>query len=454
MAWRGVARGAGQRLSLPLIAGLNIVLVSCLAVGVLIVGWLLEYYSDHNRFYRDYIALETDRLGACLAEFQARVILNDECAHSHYFGTSKYYYAFRIVDEAGRGIAAENSQVLENVFPAIGRVSTSPFSWQKTLDTGNWFHIAGGRPFRVGQKQVWIEVATLGDPAGQRFWALARVLMVRIWLPVLPLSLMILGFTMAALRSALQPLYQAAAAVENLDGNSERLNLDHATLPRDVSILTEAIDRLLARNHALMQSQRRLLAHSAHELRTPLAMLLLELGRSKDATSVRLAGDVIAMSEMINRLLSLTRLETLKDPPLKPVDLYQTEVIDRNKRLIESRSCQVSLIARGAQTFQGDPTSVHDAVRNLLENAVRHTPEGTRIEITCGPGRSLVVDDSGPGFPDGATEPLFEPFAKGQEQSGGAGLGLAIVKKAAELHRGLVSVRRSHLGGARVELAF
>jgi signal transduction histidine kinase len=93
-------------------------------------------------------------------------------------------------------------------------------------------------------------------------------------------------------------------------------------------------------------------------------------------------------------------------------------------------------------------------LRNLIENAIRHTPPGTSVRVRVGPAGSVVVEDSGPGLGGEAAEDLLQPFKKGHASTEGAGLGLAIVKLAVDLHHGALQIGRSASGGARFSLNF
>lgn len=442
--------------SLVWTAGCWIIAASLLALLFQVAAGLYANYSDRDYFQRNYIRMEVDRLGAGLVAGPNGIYHAHDSTPPHYGGTHAYHYAFRIRDQIGNTIATSNALMLENAFPIQGRVVNAPFSWQRDLDTGTWFHVAGGLPYAFGDDTVWIEFATLGDPDRQRLNALASDVGQRVLLPALPIEILTLVFAVMGVRRALRPLSAASRQVEALGPGTDHLAIDHAALPHEVGVLTRRIDRLLARNRELIGAQQRLLAHSAHELRTPLAMMLLELGRSNDPAAPRLAGDVRMMSETVNRLLSLARIEALKAPPLKEVDLNQVvaRAVESVRGLLDEHQNELSVLDHGAASFKGDPTSIQDSVRNLLENAARHSPLGSRILVTCGPGPQLRVDDSGPGFPDIPHAQLLEPFVKGEQSTSGTGLGLAIVKKAVDLHGGRMRLGRSQLGGASVVISF
>jgi len=102
--------------------------------------------------------------------------------------------------------------------------------------------------------------------------------------------------------------------------------------------------------------------------------------------------------------------------------------------------------------FSGDAAAIREALRNLVENAVRHTPPGTEVQVTVGPAGTILVEDDGPGLSEGTSAELLEPFKKGRETGEGAGLGLAIVKQTVDMHRGRLEIGRSSRGGARFAL--
>jgi two-component system sensor histidine kinase TctE len=115
---------------------------------------------------------------------------------------------------------------------------------------------------------------------------------------------------------------------------------------------------------------------------------------------------------------------------------------------------EISLQVNEPACAVGDRIAILESLRNLIENALRHTPSGTRVQVTVGPGGAMVVEDSGPGIGDENVADIVLPFRKGRASGEGSGLGLAIVRQAADLHGGTLGVGRSALGGARFELVF
>lgn len=249
---------------------------------------------------------------------------------------------------------------------------------------------------------------------------------------------------------------RAAQQAEAIHVGHPTQQLDLADMPRETVSFASAINRLIEQVGNLVQSQK-ILASAAHELRTPLAVMLLELEKIDHPRARRLDADVTGMTRSVNRLLVLARLEATQQPPeLVDVDLgaVATETVDRLRSWAATQGHKIDLRLGEPQKLRGDPAAIREALRNLLENAVKHTPAGTSICITVGPETTVTVEDSGPGFATEITDQLFEPFRKGNSSTEGAGLGLAIVRQAVALHRGSIQVGRSSLGGAMFKLRF
>jgi signal transduction histidine kinase len=162
------------------------------------------------------------------------------------------------------------------------------------------------------------------------------------------------------------------------------------------------------------------------------------------------------MATIVDQLLALARLEAMPRPDKQSLDVATVvrELVGRMVAWAEKDGHSVELVCRRTAPIVADETALREAVRNLLENAVKHTPRGTMIRVEVAADGSIVVEDSGAGLPPEAVNVIVQPFRKGSAASEGAGLGLAIVKQAAELHGGKLEIGRSSLGGARCRITF
>jgi two-component system, OmpR family, sensor kinase len=198
----------------------------------------------------------------------------------------------------------------------------------------------------------------------------------------------------------------------------------------------------------------------AHELRTPLAAILLQveiLSDRLDGEEAQLAGAALRstqrMARLVEQLLAAARLDAGQTRQRGPVDLGEV-VLDVTEEL-ECLTGARRLVTRVDQaTVIGVRDDLHRLVFNLVDNALSHTPEGTAVEIIAKAGRSMVtvtVQDDGPGIPEGLRGRMFERFVRGPDDgSQGSGLGLAIVRQVAAAHGGTVELEPpSHGSGTR-----
>ena len=217
------------------------------------------------------------------------------------------------------------------------------------------------------------------------------------------------------------------------------------------------------------QIRRDFVANVSHELRTPLTAIrgyveALSEGDANPDESKRFL-EIIArhtqrMERLVKDLLRLARLdagqETLDLAACETRGLADSVVADLAPEAAARRQRLDIAVAPGADLVRGDPAKLHDALRNLVANAITYAPEGTAIRIEAAPedGRvALSVSDEGPGIPEEDLSRVFERFYRVDKSRardpGGTGLGLAIVKHLIELHGGTVRVENRTEGGAR-----
>jgi len=422
------------------------------------LGWTLEENLFDERYYTQrFIMTEAERLIAA-ARFRDGQFENiGESALEPYHGKNAAAYGFRIIDEKARVLMQSNGAEVERLSPPSENPSMLPEFWQRKIDS-SWFEVVGGIKLRTQQRDVWVEVMTHGDPEFYRFNALVSEIMSDVWKPLAPTLALTMLSAIFAVRRALKPLTVAAHRARMIDVNEDPIMFRMKGLPREAAIFTRAINRLMARVASLLKAQDKMVAQVAHELRSRLAIVLLELNKIPDARARALEADVAEMSTTLYRLMTIARLEASRDArrnaQLIHVGIIADKVVSRLLPLAERHSCKLSRIVDRPEPFFGNQAAVMEAVQNVVENAIKHGPEGNNVLITCGPGCVIKIDDSGPGLNVDDAERLFKPFERGETGADGSGLGLAIVKIAVDLHRGSIKVGQSPLGGAEFVLRF
>jgi two-component system sensor histidine kinase TctE len=247
------------------------------------------------------------------------------------------------------------------------------------------------------------------------------------------------------------PMRRLKESIDRRD-SSDLAPLDADEAPRELRSLIESINGLMARLSTSMETQRRFIADAAHQLRTPLAGLRsqteLALGERDPATMrrtlERLAVGTEHATALANRLLTLARAGTYVRSKQADVDLVALakDVIADHLPAANARLQDLGFegpSVPGAITVHGDHVLLRELLSNLLDNAVRYTPEGGIITVEIGSDRDgdalIAVRDTGPGVPDDERGKVFEPFYRGRDSlATGTGLGLAIVRTIADAH--------------------
>ena len=289
-------------------------------------------------------------------------------------------------------------------------------------------------------------------------------------LALAPILAVAIGWSVGA---SLRPVRRLAAEVKQRDADALE-PLSRTGLPAEVSPLVESINALLARLRSAFDAQRAFVSDAAHELRSPLTALKLQLQllqRSTDPAArdeaIRALSDGIERAaRLVTQLLTLARAEPGgPQAPLTPTDLAESarQAVADMVPLADAKSIRLSLKAQDHCAVDGDAAALRVLVRNLVDNAVRYTPAGGQVESTVREDQGrvvLAVDDSGPGIPASDRARAFDRFYRGadREEAGreetGSGLGLAIVRSIAHRHGATVELADSDLGGLRVAVRF
>jgi signal transduction histidine kinase len=232
-----------------------------------------------------------------------------------------------------------------------------------------------------------------------------------------------------------------------------------AELARTLEGMLRELDAARGETESMLARQRQFVADASHELRTPLTSVLANLELLADRSEAgQLPGDLgdaarsalrssHRMRRLVADLLLLARTDVGRVVPREPVDLAQVVVEAAGELGPVSTEHEISLDVHPA-VVEAAHDELHRLVINLLENALRHTPPGTAINVsttTTPDGQvELVVEDNGPGVPPELVPTLFERFVRGAGDRGGSfGLGLAIVQAVAVSHGGSVTLQRA-----------
>ena len=330
------------------------------------------------------------------------------------------------------------------------------FVLQPDEDQPPYYGLSVRTPY--GDEPVWVQVAfhtgnIVYDSVLEEFvqdiaW---------IWIPFV---VVLLAVNLLVARIGLAPLRTAAKQAAAIGPAAVSTRLSEGGLPRDVHALVSAVNRGLDRLETAFDAQRRFIADAAHELRTPVAVLKTHLGiLAKFDGHTELVEEISSLERLVNQLLDIARLEVLQLESDDVADLTHvaTEVASllgppaiNAHRSIEVLAPAEPVRIRGARDY------LFRALRNLVENALRHTMEWTTVSIVVGTNPpSIKVIDHGPGVRQDQRQAIFRRFWQGaRDQKGGAGLGLDIAARTVVAHGGIISVDEAPGGGAVFTMEF
>ncbi|NML44082.1 two-component sensor histidine kinase [Ramlibacter sp. G-1-2-2] len=298
--------------------------------------------------------------------------------------------------------------------------------------------------------------------------ARARALAANAVLPALvlaPLLMLAVGWVISASLAPLTRMRRQVAARESTDLSP----LAAEGVPQEVQPLVRELNALFGRVRETMEAQQHFVADAAHELRSPLTALKLQVQaaeRARDeetrrAATAALAGGIERAIALVEQLLVLAREEgAMAALPAEDVDLeaLARESVSELLPKAQARQQDLGLADSEPLSVRAVPDALRLLLRNLVDNAIKYTPAGGRIDIAMGRAEGaawLAVEDSGPGIPEAERQRVFDRFYRvpGSEAPG-SGLGLAIVKAIAERMGAQLSLGPSALGGLRAEIRF
>ena len=326
----------------------------------------------------------------------------------------------------------------------LPQITTLGFSTVATSE-GRW---------RVFGVQAATSVIQVAQPMGVREQRAAQLALqtLKPFALLLPVLALVIWF---AVGQALEPLQRLTALVK-----ARRVDaldpLPDPGLPDEVQPLVAALNDLLVRLRAALARERAFMADAAHELRTPLTALHLQMGMLARASSESertaamstLSAGVQRAIRLVEQLLALARQEPRAETQRASVRLddLAREIVAELVPLADARHVDLGVAAAQPAAVEGDADALRTLLRNLVDNAVRYTSAGGRVDVTVAApevssGTRLTVSDDGPGIPPEERARVFDRFyRRAGTEPPGSGLGLAIVKAIAESHGATLSL--------------
>ncbi|MEQ8268925.1 MAG: ATP-binding protein [Parvibaculum sp.] len=366
------------------------------------------------------------------------------------YGRPDRQYVYFVLDADNRVLAS--SQNRSEPLASVPEARDEPyFSRADFAGRGAYYGVtvplAGVAPplyLQVAQGSIHSDVLadTLVEEFLERSWAFLLVLAIAIAL-----------VTVWTVRQSLAPITRLSVMARGIGPQSLDRRLPEQNLPSEIRPLVRAVNEALQSIESGYRREREFTANAAHELRTPLAVLKANIETLSSMDEIpQLVEELDELERLVTQLLRLAQADSLV---LRPDGVADLHAVARGvaeqlapRALAEGKS--IELTGSGEQVFvRGNGDFLALALRNLLENALVHTPPGSTVEIRLGGDASISVIDQGAGVPPGEAARIFERFVRLKPEGyRGAGLGLSIAQRVAAIHGGGIEVGREPGKGA------
>jgi signal transduction histidine kinase len=431
----------------------RIVVLHVVAIGVtsILMPLALYYLLDQaaNNLHRDALRIQAFTISSFLRPQPDGGLALDIPTEVQPLYSGNYgLYAYAILDTQGRVLFSSRSDGGPLFTP--DEQSVSDWFVRRRSTGAVLFGVSVPRP--IGERMYFIQV---GQDLAHRDVIIDDVVasfFPRVAWITFPILLMLLLIDILIFRRALDPVREASTTAAAIGPQRTEVRLPEQSMPAEIAPLVHAVNQALDRLETGFRAQRDFTADMAHELRTPLSIVRarvdsLEPGPIRDA----LRNDLVNMTRTVNQVLDIAELESFIVATDARADLHEVcaDAVSLMAPLAVELGKTIALTGEpGPVWVRGHAEALFRAVRNLIENALRHTPPGLSIEVEVMKDGVRVLDD-GPGVPDADRESIFRRFWRRDRTSGDSrGLGLAIVARVAEAHDGSVMVEKRPEGGA------
>jgi two-component system OmpR family sensor kinase len=415
-------------------------LIAALSIGTLLVALFL-YSKSAQEINELYDSNMKELAGVIDTQFNASKLSESEKVDI----SNPRHEAILEEEEFLIQVWNKSGEVIYTTHPLI----KFPLQSSRNFFTVNYQH-KKWRVFTVESEQGLIQISQPQEARHIYIWSLAKGLLFPLLLQIPLIGILI----WIAVGRSLKPLDRISKAIQSRSASSlEHLDLD--ITPKEIEPVINEINSLLTRLENAIALQRNFTSNAAHELRTPLAALQLQIDvlarckteQEREAAISTLQKGIVRASTLVAQLLSLARLGSEQSTQQTVIELNQIvkPVLEDHLDKAAAKHIDVGFYEIQPLYMRGNAEAIGIVMRNLIDNAIRYSAEGSKIDVmTYSIDASVVleVQDSAPRIPESEKQKIFERFYRGSSSSGntGSGLGLAIVKDVVEQHHGSIKV--------------
>jgi signal transduction histidine kinase len=417
----------------------RIVLFSALAMAAQFIGVLIEYLHDKNQLVQHAIERETELLYRGIKRPNGAITFVLPADLKEQYAGSSGYLA-RIRTGSGTELFSNCMGDCGDRLPAVGR--SAPEFWISRIDSAKSLSAAGGHSFGDSPDSVVVEVAIVDDRSGVLIRVLAHEVIDHMVLPMTLMLVFVLGATSLSISKALAPVKEAAAVASCMSPSSPEIRIRTAGMPVEIAKFAHAVNAGFDALREVIGAQKVFTSAISHEVRTPLAVARLELEKIEDPRARKVEADLDGLNRLVEQLTTLARLEAENALPAETIDPQQIaeKVVMSLAPVVYDAQKTIELVTDRPTAFQGHPALIENALRNLVENAIRHTGPSAAISVAVGPGPTFCVRE----IPAEREEhSLGSPHVL---STPGIGLGLTIVRRIAAVDGGVFEFRKVGIG--------
>jgi signal transduction histidine kinase len=354
---------------------------------------------------------------------------------------------YRLLDANGRVVLTSDSS--DDALVPAGAVFDPGTPSFEIYSGGHRLNVSTAAIVR-GPTTYYLQAAS-----SDRFAMLARtvgsLLFFRTTLQLVIISMIVFSIAVFfTLRRVLKPLREASEAAARIEPRNFSARIVIRRVPVEFSPVIDAFNQALNRLENGYRVQQAFLEATAHELKTPLALLRAQIEMEGCDDRGALLRDVDQIARQVHQLLHLAEVSDDRNYRFESTDVAAVaeNVVDYLRRLADRRTIYLDLRCTSTEykPVRADPSALHMLLKNVIENAIDHSPSGGVVAVVV-ESDQVTIRDEGPGIPEADLPHLFTRFWRGStRQNEGAGLGLAICKEIVTAHQWHLSARNSGIG--------